>query len=744
MIKVERSRVPVPAVYDTREMFGERARLEKFFRLAPAKRAQQDYEFKHSLYRAPSILAALRQLFGDKCAFCESKLEAALDKLGHFRPLQHAVNLDGQSERDCYGWLAYEWANLYLICPVCERAKSTRFPILGQRARVGAKGKTLLNEQPLLLDPCDDDPAEHLYFEEDGQVVGLTERGNHTIEILTLNRAPLIEARRAEARLLQSQYAVWSGATRSVMQAELLTEDRPYLALRRQLFNRWQEAAEARLLWQAAAESQRLVQTDHPKVRAAKHQAEQRTKQKEKHSVEHGSQQTYFGSASRFIERVEIRNFKAIEHLDLHFPTPTGEGEAWLALVGENGVGKSSVLQAIALTLMGQRHCDSLRLDARRFVRKQARGGAGEVKVWLTSMPTPLVLRFDRRSPRFRVEPQEAKVLLLGYGSTRLLPRQTTEAASAEKYIRIRNLFVPTAPLSDAAQWLGQLPPKQFNAAARALKDLLLVEAEARFSRRHGRVTVALQDGALELSALSDGFQSVLAYSADIMRALLERWDDLASAEGIVLIDELEVHLHPRWKIELVTRLRRAFPKAMFIVTTHDPLCLKGLRAGEIVALRRRDESSEVYAVTALPPLEELRADEILTSPYFALRSTRGVVPQAERRYLELLAKQATLTAAETHELAALRETVRQLHSGAETEAERRAEEMLEQMAASSPAAPRRGRGLARPQAEAKAAALAEASTDVTEPVLRAQLKKQLARLFKDTKGTQGGRNDPR
>jgi hypothetical protein len=221
----------------------------------------------------------------------------------------------------------------------------------------------------------------------------------------------------------------------------------------------------------------------------------------------------------------------------------------------------------------------------------------------------------------------------------------------------------------------------------------------------------------------------VIAYSADIMRGLFERWGDMASAEGLVLIDELEVHLHPSWKIELVNRLRRAFPKAMFIVTTHDPLCLKGLRQGEIVVLRRNDENGQVFAVTDLPSIEEMRADEILTSPHFALRSTRGVVPQAERRYLELLARQATLTPAEASELAALRETVKQLHSGAETEAERRAEALIDQMA--TPVTPRRARGQAMPKAAAQTVAQAE----TTEPVLRAQLKKQLARLFKDAKG---------
>jgi uncharacterized protein (TIGR02646 family) len=167
------------------------ARLEKFFKLPPTKRAQRKYNFILHSHVADSISQALRQLFGGQCAYCESANERGM--FSHFRPLENAVGLDGKAEPDCYGWLAYEWENLYPVCGLCQRAKGSRFPIQDSRARIGEKGKALLKEQPLLLDPCYDNPDEHLFFEEDGRVAGLTERSNLTIEILTLNRAQLAE-----------------------------------------------------------------------------------------------------------------------------------------------------------------------------------------------------------------------------------------------------------------------------------------------------------------------------------------------------------------------------------------------------------------------------------------------------------------------------------------------------------------------------------------------------------------------
>jgi len=72
-----------------------------------------------------------------------------------------------------------------------------------------------------------------------------------------------------------------------------------------------------------------------------------------------------------------------------------------------------------------------------------------------------------------------------------------------------------------------------------------------------------------------------------IMKMLFERWDNLTSASAIVLIDELDAHLHPRWKMRIVSSLRKAFPQVQFIASTHDPLVLRGIRNNEVAVLRR-------------------------------------------------------------------------------------------------------------------------------------------------------------
>ena len=88
-----------------------------------------------------------------------------------------------------------------------------------------------------------------------------------------------------------------------------------------------------------------------------------------------------------------------------------------------------------------------------------------------------------------------------------------------------------------------------------------------------------------------------------------------------MLIDEIGAHLHPRWRLRIVTALRNLMPRIQFVVTTHDPLCLRGIVDGEVVVVRRNSEG-DIVALTDLPPVTGLRIDQLLTSEHFGLGST--------------------------------------------------------------------------------------------------------------------------
>jgi energy-coupling factor transporter ATP-binding protein EcfA2 len=694
-----------------------------------------------------SARPVLMDLFHGKCAYCESRLEEGQASIDLYRPREGARDTDGSVSTLHYAWLAFEWHNTLLACAYCRRAKGSRFPVSGTRALVGEMDEEVLAlEGPLIMDPCRDNPLQELIPRGDGMLMPRGERGGITIEVLNLNRRELVEARRHAWQVTETEVRGLvvgkGGDVDALMKAldGLLHPGQTHLMARRaaalEVLSRDASGlldhegiqgflgpgfptlpiAVPRMLGsdppeghsvgtEAGAEAAAEPPTLPPSVPglgpplalsgdALGAQArnvpqafrEERIRQQGYTILSNSAtaKAAYFTSAKR-IERFTVRNFKAIEEISLPFPSPEANRESWLMLLGENGCGKSSILQALALTLMGEEHANRLGLDARSFVRRAPDVDGGEVTVEVSGVGT-IRMEFRRGSERFFVDPPDPKVLLLGYGATRLLPKAVGRASSDERAIRILNLFDPTAPLADVESWLlnpGMVSDEQLERFGEDLARLLMLEDDTRIHRDNGHVELEYKGSRKVLRDMSDGFQSIIALAGDISIGVRDWWDGLGEAEGIVLLDEIEVHLHPTWKISIVERLRETCPMLSFVVTTHDPLCLKGLRPEEIIVLRRSPEN-EVEVVTDIPRIDHLRSDQLLSSFLFNLQSTRGSgTAVAIARYSTLLGKEGR-NPGEEAELQRLRESLQHELSSAVTPMQRRIEEQI--LTAMSPA----------------------------------------------------------
>lgn len=368
------------------------------------------------------------------------------------------------------------------------------------------------------------------------------------------------------------------------------------------------------------------------------------------------------------VERIEIRNFKAIEHLEIDLSTepvslpapfdPRNAGPAeeisairWITFLGENGSGKSSCLQAVGLALAADRLDDLLAtahdLDWGRMLRR----GTGEGRVHLRfTDASSLDLRFDRSrhwwlddDGRELETPPRMAAYVRGYGATRLLDGGPIDGAG--EHVRLANLFDPHAQVLDAEQWLLGLEEGDWNVAALTLSGFLegdgasgpeQPEAGPLMTRGDGEVRV----GAEPLSYLSDGYRAVITLVCDVMAGLGAGLSDLRNATGIVLIDELGSHLHPRWKMEITGRLRRELPNVQFFVSTHEPLCLRGMFGGEVIRVRkdvppRVDGQPPKPGTVVLEVVErspsDYRVDQLLTSEFFGLDTT--IDPDLDRRF---------------------------------------------------------------------------------------------------------------
>ena len=135
------------------------------------------------------------------------------------------------------------------------------------------------------------------------------------------------------------------------------------------------------------------------------------------------------------------------------------------------------------------------------------------------------------------------------------------------------------------------------SAVRRAIKAMLDGMSEPRVDTEPLRFSVSVTAGegrmeVLELDQLSDGQRAVLALAADLawrMARANPHLDNPLSSEAIVLIDEVELHLHPSWQQRILNDLRRTFPHAQFIVSTHSPQVLTTVKPEHVVELARAD-----------------------------------------------------------------------------------------------------------------------------------------------------------
>ena len=464
MIKVARSTIETPAIFHSEEMRATKRAAKLYFSLPLEQRLQRHFDWERqsaSLWKG-GCMTALLKLFHGKCAYCESLVSSNQSpNIEFFRPRDSALGLDGSFANDHYWWLAFEWANCLLACDLCYSVKASRFPVMKARAKPLTVGVKLDKESPLLLDPCRDDPETHLVFAKNGRVVSVTAQGQCTIEVLALNREPLVRERKRHLAELDTLIDGLVSGVRLKHQLlyDLLDGSAPFLAAKRQLVRT--RAGELRAImsdrnWFAlhVRGISKKPAMSEGRVAKAKKVFERALKSKVRHSVEDdgkAARRAYF-SGKRRIERIEISNFKKIRQLDLSVSPSGTERESWLMLLGENATGKSSLLQAVGLSLLGGTHLERLGLDARDFLTRGQQSGF--VKVSLTNVLEPVELHFKATSREFRVRPSRELVLLLGYGATRLLSRSAKKDYKPERYVRVKNLFDPYARLQHTERWL--------------------------------------------------------------------------------------------------------------------------------------------------------------------------------------------------------------------------------------------------------------------------------------------------
>ncbi|MDT9634392.1 AAA family ATPase [Pseudomonas sp. JV449] len=338
------------------------------------------------------------------------------------------------------------------------------------------------------------------------------------------------------------------------------------------------------------------------------------------------------------IKRFTLVNFRGIEHMELDF-----EGKKTVALVGVNGVGKSSILDALAITLSNltarivnqasksraispddiRIGSDYSRLDvaielfdqpgegelswAIALNRKAGKHpperssnliqlslkadelvyGIDHFETWVNGhIALPLAVYYDIHRAvldvPLRVAGRVPNVVALGY-----------EGALGRGGADFKTFFAWFRTQEDIENETGRDVPgfrdRELSAVRKAIETFTGFR-DIRVRRKPAlKMTVLKGEQEFDVLQLSDGEKCLLAMVGDLARrlTLLNRGvKDPLRGEGIVLIDELELHLHPGWQRTVVANLRKTFPNCQFIITTHSPQILGELPVESVLLLK--------------------------------------------------------------------------------------------------------------------------------------------------------------
>ncbi|MFE6507649.1 AAA family ATPase [Nocardioides sp. NPDC057767] len=692
MLRRNRADVPVPpSLTDSGRLRDAQAAAEVFFRSRTTAARQSRFEFDDRLLERPDVRRSLERLFQGLCAFCSTAVGP--DFVVHrFRPPQDSLGDDAKVHRRHYYWLAYRWSNLYAACTNCVQSQGQQFPVEGKRLDLGRGESNSSREERQLLDPCADDPEQELVYLPSGEVAARRDRGRRTIEVFSLNREDLVTTRQ---RVIEQAISSFEVILRAYERGDYLecaagledaySESRPFAAAYRQYVHQrvMGRRRQFRDVLEAVGIDMAGLVLDLPRITSADLKNFERRGERRPPGVAHlGSalpidsddshlvgppsiparprkasvsdairrsvEEVRRGPVSVALNSVHIENFKRIRAATFEIGAEPGEGR-WTALLGDNGTGKTSTLQAIAIALAGPERIQALGISPQDLLRQGSRSGSIMIEFADRRFTT---VRFDNSGFEFE---GSFTMPVAGYGATRL-PGQTRSRDPRPWAANIENLFDPFVALANTSHWVPELDDETFNNVGSALRDLLQLEDNQYVSRdRGGQIVIVDGRRRFEISQLSSGYQAVTALGLDMMRVFIQHWGHPRYAEGIVLIDEIEAHLHPRWQMQVVQTIRETFPRAQFVVTTHSPLCLRGLSTDEIRVLRGY-EHDEIRVDSEVPAMAGMSIDQMLTSETFGLRQT--IDPEIEVQfdnYYELLA-QDRRSAGEEHRLSELQQ----------------------------------------------------------------------------------------
>jgi hypothetical protein len=417
-----------------------------------------------------------------------------------------------------------------------------------------------------------------------------------------------------------------------------------------------------------------------------------------------------------YLRHLHVQNVKLLRDVKIDFVGADGQPRMWTVFVGENRSCKTTLLQTIAAAASGldqaihlttdvvaswpdlRRPETSLSIDAefgfsrsRHAWRAYPDSHPGEpplLDALLRLVPGRSVFQGEARFTGVDAEgdplvaarrENHADWFVAGYGVRRMLRGVGTVDTQRQRnpsLDRLKPLFgedvIGTGFIELLSGDLGRAFVKVLQSifvAGGLLPHVTALELRGRGGIRSTKDLIEAQRFEMDIlddrgepirvpaAWLSQGYQSIIAWLADVVgQILLETGGavEAADMEGCVLVDEIDMYLHPTWQLRLIPALRRVFPKLQFIATTHSPMVLPALSADEVWLLSH-DEEGSVVAEPARHSPALLTGSELFEAFFTIDKVYPAELGEKASRYSRL-ATDPTRTSEEDSEMRSLRQ----------------------------------------------------------------------------------------
>ncbi len=391
-----------------------------------------------------------------------------------------------------------------------------------------------------------------------------------------------------------------------------------------------------------------------------------------------------------FLQKLELNNVRSIEHIEISFAKTQKEVRNRTFILGENGCGKSTILRSIALLLAGSEALPELLGNPDSWIRNgkdecsihaDLINKEGEIRPVDLKLKRGQSLRetFEHNRETLGVLDEALKhtarnYLVIGYGVSRRLNSDKNLSSAGGNSFRnpragsVATLFNPDATLNSLEQWAMDLDyqtsGKGLNLVKSTLNDFLPGIDFYQIDKQNRQLLFKTADGIVPLSYLSDGYQNVVSWCGDLLYRVTQVFKDHKKpfeARGLLLIDEIDLHLHPLWQRKLVDFLSKKLPNFQIVTTTHSAMTVHQAGEGELFLLKRETPNASPSIKQYEGSPRDLKLHQLLVSPIFGLETSDSLEVEKVKNEYRNLKSQKTLTKTESKKFEQIKSEVEAL-----------------------------------------------------------------------------------